>query len=38
MLFIKLFIDFIYVQVYIMDNYIMNTEIVECNVYRFVSS
>ena len=38
MLFIKLFKLFVYVQVYIMDNYIVNKEMVECDVYGFVSS
>ena len=38
MLFIKLFKLFVYVQLYIMDNYIVNMEMVECDVYRFVSS
>ena len=28
----------VYVQVYIMDYYIMNKEMVECDVYRFVTS
>ena len=38
MLFMKLFKLFVYVQVYIMDYYIMNKEMVECDVYGFVSS
>ena len=38
MLFIKLFKLFVYVQVYIMDYYIVNKEMVKCDVYGFVSS
>ena len=38
MLFMKLFKLFVYVQVYVMHYHIMNKEMVECNVRRFVSS
>ena len=34
----KLFKLFVYVQVYVMDYYIMNKKMVECDVYGFVSS
>ena len=34
----KLFKLLVYVQVYIMDYYIMNKEMMECDVYRFVTS
>ena len=38
MLFMKLFKLLVYVQVYIVDYYIMDNEMLDCNVYRFVSS
>ena len=34
----KLFKLLVYVQIYVMDYYIMDKEMVECDVYRFVSS
>ena len=38
MLFMKLFTLFVYIQVYVMHYYIINKEMVECDVYGIVSS